>query len=484
VIGFVESGFGRNIDTIFHPDLQPNIHPLTRVDFSNYVYGNSCYYGACYHGTAVAGVYGASMLAETPAALYKSQDSVIPLGIGIVGVAPTSQMVLLCYMDGGFNQWGSSVLSNMVQDIQYLIDSCDVDIANFSWGVMPEYPPLEAVLEILYFDRRTALFASAGNCGIDYPTCPYESLPASLSYVFSVGACDSLAHASSISNWYKVDFVTPGEQIFTAGGSESDYSRDLFDEDDTLDTMDGYSSVSGTSLSSPMAAGVASLMLSVAPDIHPATIYDVLVETCHDIGDPGRDSLTGWGIVNAKSAVAKVSNGLYCNSIPGDVNADCYVNGGDVDYLADYLYCGGPQPPIPNNADVDGNCTIDVVDVTYLVAYVNQGGPPPLPGCVEPDGANGQHSSGDPMPAAVLDQNYPNPFNPTTEIAFTLPTAGHVTLEIYNILGQRVAILVDGFRKVGQHTVTWDASGQSSGIYFYRLQAGELVETKKTMLLK
>ncbi len=83
-----------------------------------------------------------------------------------------------------------------------------------------------------------------------------------------------------------------------------------------------------------------------------------------------------------------------------------------------------------------------------------------------------------------LSQNYPNPFNPTTEIAFDLPAASHVTLEIYNVLGQRVTVLADGSYNAGQHTVTWDASNQASGIYFYRLTTPDYVATKKMLLLK
>jgi hypothetical protein len=91
----------------------------------------------------------------------------------------------------------------------------------------------------------------------------------------------------------------------------------------------------------------------------------------------------------------------------------------------------------------------------------------------------------DALPQAYgLGQNYPNPFNPTTEIAFALPEAAHVTLEIYNVLGQRVATLVDDFREAGTYTVNWDASSQSSGIYLYRLQTGQFIETRKMILLK
>nr|MBN2278200.1 T9SS type A sorting domain-containing protein [candidate division Zixibacteria bacterium] len=84
----------------------------------------------------------------------------------------------------------------------------------------------------------------------------------------------------------------------------------------------------------------------------------------------------------------------------------------------------------------------------------------------------------------ALSQNYPNPFNPTTTIQFSLPSAGNVNLEVYNVLGQRVATLVDEALEAGVHTVRWDASNQSSGIYLYRIKASEFVETKKMMLIK
>ena len=86
----------------------------------------------------------------------------------------------------------------------------------------------------------------------------------------------------------------------------------------------------------------------------------------------------------------------------------------------------------------------------------------------------------------ALDQNYPNPFNPSTEISFALPTAGPVSLTIYNVLGQEVETLVDEHMDAGNHTVTWEASNYSSGVYFYRLIADndKFVKTNKMMVLK
>jgi PKD repeat protein len=84
----------------------------------------------------------------------------------------------------------------------------------------------------------------------------------------------------------------------------------------------------------------------------------------------------------------------------------------------------------------------------------------------------------------TLTQNYPNPFNPTTTIEFGLPQASDVSVTIYNITGQRVARVADGYYTAGVHTVTWDANRHASGIYFYRLETSDFVQTKKMVLLK
>lgn len=83
-----------------------------------------------------------------------------------------------------------------------------------------------------------------------------------------------------------------------------------------------------------------------------------------------------------------------------------------------------------------------------------------------------------------LAQNYPNPFNPVTTISFNLETPGDYSLEVFNTLGQKVTTLQDGYAEAGIHSVNFDASSLSSGIYFYKLSNGTLSITKKSVLLK
>ncbi len=88
-----------------------------------------------------------------------------------------------------------------------------------------------------------------------------------------------------------------------------------------------------------------------------------------------------------------------------------------------------------------------------------------------------------------LGQNYPNPFNPTTSIEFQLLRSGRVKIEIINILGEKVRVLVDRYLRAGPHLVNWDGKddsggGMASGIYFYRLETREFSQTKKMVLLR
>ncbi len=83
-----------------------------------------------------------------------------------------------------------------------------------------------------------------------------------------------------------------------------------------------------------------------------------------------------------------------------------------------------------------------------------------------------------------LSQNYPNPFNPDTRIAFSVPASGNVKLAVYNVLGQKVADLVNGFVDAGSHSVTFKAGKLTSGVYFYKIETDNFVSVKKMMLIR
>jgi hypothetical protein len=84
----------------------------------------------------------------------------------------------------------------------------------------------------------------------------------------------------------------------------------------------------------------------------------------------------------------------------------------------------------------------------------------------------------------ALSQNYPNPFNPTTKIQFTIVDRQLTIVKVYDVLGRDVKTLVNEVKPPGSYTVQFDGSGLSSGLYFYRLQAGDFVQTKKMLVVK
>ena len=84
----------------------------------------------------------------------------------------------------------------------------------------------------------------------------------------------------------------------------------------------------------------------------------------------------------------------------------------------------------------------------------------------------------------MLFQNYPNPFNPATIINYQLPKASFVTLKVFDLLGKEVKTLVNEFQESGRYNVTFNANNLASGVYIYRIQAGNFIASKKLILMR
>ncbi len=127
--------------------------------------------------------------------------------------------------------------------------------------------------------------------------------------------------------------------------------------------------------------------------------------------------------------------------------------------------------------DFDGTWTI-TEGSTYPWLQDNQQNPPPMPDL-------GTGTENDEVASTYhLYENYPNPFNPGTQIRFTVPEQTHVTLSVYNLLGQHVVTLVNEVRSAGRHDVTFDAGSYSSGVFIYRIEAGGYVASRQMMFVK
>lgn len=127
--------------------------------------------------------------------------------------------------------------------------------------------------------------------------------------------------------------------------------------------------------------------------------------------------------------------------------------------------------------DASGNVLINLDSTQYTRNA-------PDLGAIESDYVSGINSVDEIPQSYSLAQNYPNPFNPKTTISYSIPSQLYVTLKIYDLLGNEVKTLVNEKRSSGKHIVEFDGTGLASGIYFYRLQAGSYMETKKLILLK
>ena len=349
-----------------------------------------------------------------------------------------------------------------------LIDETDLETSPSLFGPFPS-----GAVDSLY--RR--LLTNAGE-EFDYFEQPANSLPA---FTFEqIAQYDLLV-------WYTEDAqpnpptlnrIQAREQILTdyvlAGGrllrSGRQYGRNLGLPSGT---------VSGSSFEQQSATPLHFLSMQVAPRYNPAATVPTLKFT------GATPALAGFPIVQidtAKIAALRFST-QHVNFMP---EVDLFWPQG----YTQPLYRAVALPEDTTGWDNEPCGVIGLTEIVLgfpLYCLREEDAQALMNACV--DMLRSLDTPPTPEPPAIpantrLWQNYPNPFNPSTEIVFDLPRAARVEVAVFNIMGQRVATLVDDVRAAGTHRVSWDGHDLSSGIYFCRLQAGEFVETRKMMLLR
>ena len=185
--------------------------------------------------------------------------------------------------------------------------------------------------------------------------------------------------------------------------------------------------------------------------------------------------IQGWNLIGS------ISQPIYVGSItsnpPGMITSRLFGYSGSY-VIADSIRPGSAYWVKTNQAGKLFLASSGLMSASNRIKITPTPELPPAP-------PNEKAAGGRDIPIAFsLDHNYPNPFNPTTVLRYALPTASRVRLSIYNVLGQLVTTLVDRDEDAGYKQIRWSASAATSGVYFYRLQAGKFSDVKKMMLVK
>ncbi len=403
---------------------------------------------------------------------------------------------------------------NWVAGMEWL-ESLGADVVSSSLGYLDFYTQADmdgntAVTTIaadFAVSRGVVVLNSAGNEGND----PWRIMiaPADGDNVIAVGAVDSQADSLYFSSVgptadgrTKPDVVALGSRVYTALPSSNSKAASPY----------GFSS--GTSFSCPAVAGVAALVLSAHPNLTPLEVRAALRLTADRAVNP--DNKYGWGLVNAYDAV--LFHGTAFSNSPVmsvDFNKNLGVSikivskvgidpdnvfliysKSDGDFNNTIAMPRGPEQnqysatiPETHQSDESINFYFSSKDSSGVIALHPFNAPDSSFSStdfllsVNPGVSN--------LPSTFkLAQNYPNPFNPITRIDYDLPVKSEVTLTIFNILGQKVRMLLKQISKsAGRHHIAWDSRDESdrlvsTGVYFYAFKANQFIKVKKMLLVR
>lgn len=262
----------------------------------------------------------------------------------------------------------------------------------------------------------------------------------------------------------------------------------------------GYASFSGTSGATPHACGTVALILSVNPNLTPAEVSMIMQTTAVEKGDPGKDNRYGAGRIDAYQAylLALAMIPVELESFTASANENSVTlnwstatetnnSGFSIERktpLDERWIEVGFVPGFGTTTERKGYSFIDenlsMGSYSYRLKQIDFDG--------TAEYSNEVLAEVSAPTAFALIQNYPNPFNPSTTIEFSIPEMSNISIEVYNVIGENVASLVNQTLNAGYHKINFNASNLPSGTYIYQLkatgQSGTFVDAKKMLLMK
>ncbi len=377
-------------------------------------------------------------------------------------------------------EWADSIgVDVTTTSLSYL--EFDPPFTSYTWEDMDGNTARITIAADLAVGLGIVVVNSAGNDRSN-PTHNTLGAPADGDSVITVGSVRSNGQRSSFSSVgptvdgrIKPDLMAMGSGVYVAGSSSP--------------TSYGY--VDGTSLSCPILAGAAALVLSVDPTLTPMEVLDLLRQTASRSSNP--DNLMGWGIINTLDAIELIS-------VPVELTlfSASYVNGSvqlewvtatetnNSGFEVQKRYEGTSFEKIGFVAG-SGSTTVEThysfTDEHNLVGRIYYR-------LKQIDLDGGFTFSNEIMVETLiitdyqLSQNYPNPFNPSTTIKYSVPVQSKIKITLYDIIGNEVSTLFDGIQSSGIHEINLKADNLPSGVYFISMTAENFSKVIKITLLK
>jgi serine protease AprX len=327
----------------------------------------------------------------------------------------------------------------------------------------------------------------------------YLTAPADADSIVSVGAVDGSGFVTSFSSVGPTSDGRMKPEVCARGLSDVCAAP-------VSSGKSNYVTNSGTSLSTPLVAGVAAQLLSARPELTPMQLRDALRNTASNSTTP--DNSIGWGVVDAYKAL--LYHGLLVSaSFSVTLGADSartistvilstatlvtdslvyhYSVDGASSFTVGRMHSDTELDPATHSGTYSFVLPKEATHF-YITARDERGDARSLP-YRAPVVLYDAHlnSTGFPpvLPLSfVLDQNYPNPFNGSTTIRYALTQPSHVSLMVYDILGRVVEVLVNEDKAPGYYNVSWNPRSASSGVYFYTIRSVEFNDTKKMVLVR